>query len=87
VKRLISITLFLTTWAALVYGCATMQLPASPTPEQTRIAHCQDAMTGLALSNIWLQNKAMTEAEVKYWTSYRASVELLVTQYCQGGQP
>lgn len=83
-KRTIAILAILAIWGVMFYGCATAQLPKDPTSDQLRLAHCQDAMIGYALSNVWLTTKSMTEAETRYWLAYKASVELLVTQYCQG---
>jgi hypothetical protein len=68
----------------MLAGCATSQLPATASPEQVRAAHCQDAVTGVAIANVWLTTKQMTVEESRYWVAYQESAKLLVAQYCMG---
>jgi hypothetical protein len=86
-KRTIAILAILAVWGVMFYGCATGQLPKDPTPEQVRAARCQDAVTGVAISNVWLTTKQMTVEESKYWVAYQESAKLLVAQYCMGVAP
>lgn len=83
-RRYLAITAILAVCGIMLLGCATTQLPKDSTPEQIRAARCQDAVTGLAIANVWLTTKSMTEAENKYWVAYQESAKILVATYCMG---
>jgi hypothetical protein len=64
-------------------ACATAQLPATATPEAKKIAACQDAQMGYALSQAMLSQFVASPDALKYWTSYKAGAELALASYCQ----
>jgi hypothetical protein len=65
-----------------MHGCASMAVGKDATPEQKRMALCQDAMIGQAI--LTQVPGFSTEENHRYWDNYRAAVDVAIKTYCAG---